>query len=384
MDKTKVAVMQCESYGIDVLTRKLNEGMELLGGWERFVRPGMKVLLKPNLIGPHPPESAAVTHCEFVRAVTRILKKRGCEVWIGESAGGAINGRVQTARSLKVSGIEKVAEEEGAAVKNFDREGVVEAAAWEGEPMYLAKPMFDADFIINMPKFKTHILAAFTGAVKNIFGCVPGQKKAEYHKAAQSPKALGEVLCSINKALDVGLNIMDGVHAMDGMGPTGGSVYNAGKILISVDALAMDSVAIEMIGQRIEDQHFYEASIRESIGKYRPGDIEVCGDFTAPPELKGFKVARVFLKRAGNNGIFGRAIDMMKTRPRIDIGKCKQCNVCVGSCPVGAIDRETKRIDYEKCIECMCCHELCVYRAVEMVKANPVMRFFSRFGNKDG
>ncbi|HHX94951.1 MAG TPA: 4Fe-4S binding protein [Clostridia bacterium] len=50
--------------------------------------------------------------------------------------------------------------------------------------------------------------------------------------------------------------------------------------------------------------------------------------------------------------------------------KCKNCNVCVESCPVEAINIDTKQIDYEKCIECMCCHELCMHQAVDLKKDN--------------
>jgi len=109
--------MQCGSYDIGEVTDKLNAGAELLGGWGRWFKPGMNVLLKVNLIGPMPPESAAVTHPEFVRAITRIIKSLGCNVWIGDSAGGAIGGKSQTGRSFKVSGLENIANEEGAEIK---------------------------------------------------------------------------------------------------------------------------------------------------------------------------------------------------------------------------------------------------------------------------
>jgi len=173
---SKVVISDCNEYNLELLTRKLNAGIALLGGWEKYVSPGMKVLLKVNLIGPKAPETAAITHPEFVRALVRILKGLGCAVWIGDSSGGAIAGIAPTARSLKVSGLEQVAREEGAEIKNFDREGVVEVTPESGlgGKMYIAKPLFDADFVINLPKFKTHSAGIYTGAVKNLFGCIPG------------------------------------------------------------------------------------------------------------------------------------------------------------------------------------------------------------------
>ncbi len=383
MSKSKVAVMQCGSYDPEEVTRKINEGGELLGGWGRWLKPGMNVLLKVNLIGPVPPESAAVTHPEFVRAVTRIVKSFGCNVWIGDSAGGAIGGRSQTGRSLKVSGLEDVAREEGAEIKNFDKEGVVEKAGPGGEKMYLAKPLFEADAIINLPKLKTHMSATYTGAVKNLFGCVPGQKKAEYHKNFPTPKAFGAVICGINKAVNVSLNIMDGIIAMDKQGPVTGHVYEAGKILISEDSLALDAVAADMAGACIKNIPFYSSAIEQRIGEWDLGRIEVCGDFGAPPKLAGFKIPRSLITGRGGGPAMKFIVDLMKTRPEMDLGMCKGCNVCVDSCPVKAIDRETKRIDYSKCIECMCCHEMCVHKAVKLVNSNRLMKLFSRLKKED-
>lgn len=383
MAESKVAVMQCGSYDVDEVTRKINEGTELLGGWGRWLKPGMNVLLKVNLIGPMPPESAAVTHREFVRAVTRIVKEHGCNVWIGDSAGGAIGGRSQTGKSFKISGLEDVANEEGAVIKNFDKEGAVEKAGLNGESIYLARPLFEADFIINLPKLKTHMSATYTGAVKNLFGCVPGQKKAEYHKNAPGPKPFGAVICGINKAVNVGLNIMDGILAMDRQGPVTGHAYKADKILISEDSLALDAVAADMIGMRIENIPFYSSAIEQRIGEWDLRNIEACGDFTAPPKLSGFKVPKSLVTGGGGGPAMRFIVDLLKTRPQMDLSVCKGCNVCVDSCPVQAIDRATKSIDYSKCIECMCCHELCVHKAVKLVHANRVMRLFSRLKKQE-
>lgn len=378
MIKTRVAVMQCDIYDVTRLMVKIDEGIALLGGFNHFIRPGMNVLLKVNLIGPMPPESAAVTHPAFVRAVIRLIKPLGCTVWVGDSSGGAIGGKAQTGRAFEVSGIAQAAEEEGAVVKNFDREGVVEVKAADGAVMYLARPAFEADFIINLPKLKTHMAALYTGAVKNLFGCVPGLAKAGYHKQAQSARAFGEVLCEINKHIRPGLHIMDGVVAMDGQGPTTGHPFAAGKILAGTDPLALDTVGVHMIGRDIRNLPAYAASLREGIGEADLSHIAVCGDFDAPPRLTGFKLPRVMGAERAPGGILGQMIDLMRTRPEVDPKVCRRCNACVESCPVNAIDKETKRIDYGACIGCMCCHEMCTYHAVKLVRANPVMRAFSR------
>ena len=379
---SKVIIQECASYDNSTIAEKLNSGLGLIGGWETFVKPGMKVLLKVNLIGPKSSETAAVTHCEFVRAITKILKKMNCIVWIGDSSGGAIAGIAPTAQSFEVSGLNKVAKEEGAEIKNFDREGVKECniTADYGDKLYLAKPVFDADLVINLPKFKTHTAGIYTGAFKNVFGFIPGLKKAEYHKLLPDPKNFGSMLADIHENSKIALHIMDGITAMQGEGPTAGDVYNGHKILISTDPLALDTVAARMIGLDIKDIPILNAARERNLGQWKLENIQICGDYNCPPELKGFKLPKRFnSKKKQNYGALIKVIDFLKTRPKIKLSLCKQCNMCVESCPVQAIDRETKGIDYSKCIECMCCHELCRYKAVELKKDNMVAGLMTKF-----
>lgn len=370
---TKVIIQECESYNTSTVIERLNSGMKHIGGWQAFVKPGMKILLKVNLIGPKSSETAAVTHCEFVRAITKILKDIGCIVWIGDSSGGAIAGIAPTAQSFEVSGLNKVALEEGAEIKNFDKEGVKECSITSdyGDKLYLAKPIFDADLVINLPKFKTHTAGIYTGAVKNVFGFIPGLKKAEYHKLLPDPKNFGTMLADIHENSKIALHIMDGITAMQGEGPTAGDIYNANKILISTDPLALDTVASKMIGLDIKDIPILNAARERTLGQWKLENIEICGDYSSPPELKNFKLPKRFnSKKKQNYGALIKVIDFLKTRPKIKLSLCKQCNMCVESCPVQAIDKKTKTIDYSKCIECMCCHELCRYKAVELKKDN--------------
>jgi uncharacterized protein (DUF362 family) len=379
----KVVLQDCSEYSIDLLTEKINTGVELLGGWDSFVSPGMKVLLKVNLIGPKAADTAAITDPTFVRALTRILKNLGCVVWIGDSSGGAIAGIAPTAQALSVSGLKKVADEEGAFIKNFDREGVIEVAIDDGheEKMYLAKPMFDADVVINLPKLKTHSAQIYTGAVKNLFGCIPGLKKADYHRMAPDPKDFGMIIADIHKAVKVDLHIMDGVSAMQGEGPTAGQVYHAGKILRGRDPLAVDTVAAAMLGMEVEDVPILMSAREKQLGCSDLNEIEIVGDYDAPPRLGGFKLPTKFRStKKRNQQVLVKLIDFLKTRPRINTKACKQCNMCVESCPVKAIERDTKIIDYNLCIECMCCHELCQFKAVELRKDNRLADVFMRIG----
>jgi uncharacterized protein (DUF362 family)/NAD-dependent dihydropyrimidine dehydrogenase PreA subunit len=382
---SKVVIQECKNYELAAVIDKINAGVEILGGWDKYVKPQDKVLLKVNLIGPKTSESAAVTHAEFVRALIRILKGRNCTVWIGDSSGGAIAGIAPTAQGFKVSGYERVAEEEGAEIKNFDREGVmpVQPESQCEETMHIAKPMFDADVVINLPKLKTHSAQIFSGAVKNLFGCIPGLKKAKYHKMAPVSSDFGQIICDIHKATKIKLHIMDGILAMQGEGPTAGSVYQADKILISEDPLALDAVAAKMIGMDVEDVPILETARKRNLGEGCLKAITLEGDYKQIPRLDRFKLPKRFRgAKKRNSKALLRVIEFFTTHPRINPDKCKKCNMCVESCPVQAIDKETKRIDYNACIECMCCHELCMFKAVELKNDNVVAGLISGFFRK--
>ncbi len=377
---TDVVCMDCASYETPALIEKLEAGMAFLGGWDSFAKPGMKVLLKVNLIGPKASQTAAVTHCEFVRAVVRILKGRGCEVWIGDSAGGAIAGIAPTERGFEVSGLARIAAEEGALLKNFEREGSVERRpADSGDRAYfLAKPLFDADLVINLPKLKTHSAATYTGAFKNLFGCVPGLKKAEYHRIAPNTHEFGRIIADINLCVRPGLHIMDGIVAMQGRGPTAGTPYPSGKILFSTDPLALDAVACAMLGVELAGLPIFDSARERDLGQWRLPAIHLVGDHATPPPLPGFEVPKAMKVGATGGRFFGVMINFMKRRPVVDLAACKDCGACVESCPVKAIDRPTKRIDYTACIECLCCHELCMHEAIAIKPTNRLMALLSR------
>lgn len=382
---SEVIIQECKDYSTENVIAKVNSGIEKLGGWDKFVKPGNTVLLKVNLIGPKSSDSAAVTHSEFVRALTRILKNIGCTVWIGDSSGGAIAGIAPTAQSFKVAGYDKVALEEGAIIKNFDREGVFEVQPKDNnkEKMYLAKPLFDADVVINLPKLKTHSAAIYTGSVKNVFGCIPGLRKAMYHKMAPEKEDFGEILADIHEGTKFNLHIMDGIISMQGEGPTAGTAYEANKILISSDPLALDAVAINMLGMTIDDISVLSAARKRSLGESNLDKIKIDGDYNYIPQLKDYKLPKNFKStKQKNSKAVIKVIDFFKTKPVINNNKCKKCNMCVESCPMEAIDKNTKKIDYNKCIECMCCHELCLHKAVELKNDNIVAGIIARFSVK--
>lgn len=366
-----VYVIDCKTYDLKAMKAAIQNTIDCLGGWEKYLTKNQKVLLKVNLIGPKKPERAATTNPEFIRAVGQLLKEYGAQVFIGDSSGGAIAGMAPTNKAFIVSGIQKIADEEGFVIMNFDEIGpkLIQKAGNETSELYLTKAFDQVDLVINLPKMKTHSMGIYTGAVKNLFGAIPGLRKAKYHRECPNPVDFGKVLADIHSAIDnMPLHIMDGIIAMHGEGPTAGKPYSAGKIIISEDPLALDRIAIEMMGIAPEKVSILRASIDRKIGVWDRTKINVIGDVKVLP---GYTLPKRYetIEKTDFSGVKG-VIDFLKTVPIVNQKKCIQCNSCVDACPVEAINRETKIIDYEKCIDCLCCHELCMSEAVELKSSN--------------
>lgn len=373
-----VAIKKCPVYEVDRIQEALEAAIVLCGGWSKYVHAGEKVLLKGNLIGPRRPAEAATTHPEVLRALIRSLKAQGCEVSLGDSAGGAIAGLAPTARALEVSGWAKVCAEEGATLVNFDREGTVPVASRTGrlvKEFHIARPVCDADVVINVPKLKVHSNGGYTGAVKNTFGCIPGLRKAEYHRLAPALAEFAELIADIHLACRVRLSVLDAIEGMEGAGPTNGTPKHVGLLLASADSLALDTVAATMIGLDPGKLDMLQAAARLGIGQGNLGEISVQGDFPAPPRVEFALPPSVVKGRrsATPRWLLPMLVGFFKTRPEIDPRRCKKCGVCRESCPVKAID-QALQIDRAACIECLCCQELCPQGAVSLRRVNPIAR----------
>jgi uncharacterized protein (DUF362 family) len=204
-----------------------------------------------------------------------------------------------------------------------------------------------------------------------------------YHKMAPEKEDFGDILADIHEGAKFNLHIMDGIISMQGEGPTAGTVYNANKILISTDPLALDTVAINMLGMSVDDIPVLSAAKKRKLGKYNLAEIELDGDYNVIPFLKDYKLPKNYnsTKQKNSKSVI-KVIDFFKTKPVINKKKCKECNMCVESCPIKAIDKDTKKIDYNSCIECMCCHELCLHKAVELKKDNIIADIIARISVK--
>lgn len=354
-----VSVVACETYALEQVRRSIAAVLAPLGGIERFVRPGMRVLLKPNLLAAADLERAVTTHPTVVRAVTELVQQAGGVVLIGDSPAGPVE---QSPRVWHRSGIADVAADTGATLVPFD--GVV----WKrlnGRDYLLARPVFDVDLVINLPKLKTHTLVLYTGAVKNLFGTVPGTRKRELHLHSPGVQEFSQVLVDILELVRPALTLMDGILGQEGNGPgVGGTPRRYGCLVASTDPVAVDVVLSRAMGYRPgEVLHLALAGAR-GLGCSDLEAITVEGDKSA------LRFGRIALPKArwyfNAPSWTGRlAGGMVRMRPRLDEALCVSCGRCAEACPAGAITLD-KRPDFDlsRCIRCFCCAEICPQGAI--------------------
>lgn len=348
----------CRDYDAIELQNRLQELISTLGG-ERLIRPGDRVLLKPNLIAPRSPATAVCTHPAVIRALAVIVRDCGGRPCIGDSPGYAALGRC-----LAESGMQKVVDELEIEVVSF--KATLEVDRPENRILkrfQLAGPVMDFDRIINVPKLKTHGMMGLTLAVKNLFGCISGYDKARWHlRAGHNRQLFAQILLDIYQTVKPDLHVLDGIVGMQGEGPTHGQPVSLGILGVSTDGIGLDYAAARLV-------HYPDPTpvSREAIneGLLDPGKLKVTGDGVIE-DIPTIKPAR-----GSDDAAFPlhRLIRrLLVKKPVISSSRCHRCLVCVKQCPARAmkfVDRSV-RIDYKACIRCYCCHELCPYGAVQV------------------
>lgn len=385
MPMSKVSITRAHSYDPIEVRGSIEEGIRLLGGIEQYIKPGQKVLLKVNVLAATSPDQNVTTHPEVIGQMIDILKEHGCEVWVGDSSGGNNQTGNPTGRALKVTGIAEVVENRGAKLLNFDSTGFeIKKGGKVFKELYIAKPIFEADVVISMAKFKTHGLTLLTGGVKNMFGVVPGRAKANYHKEAQTIEKFCTGLLELYKEVKPHITVVDGIEGMEGNGPSAGTTKKAGVIVISPDAISADRVLGEILPCKFEDVLTTYYGHKMGLGQGDINKIEVLGEQISDLNITPFKLPNTKLVSSLPGFLTSWAVNMMKVVPEIE-PECVGCSFCINSCPVDAMalsENNKAIIDYSKCISCYCCHELCPKKTIELRHANRMGKVVAKLMNK--
>lgn len=328
---------------------------------------GLKVLVKPNIMTSAPGDSGVVTHPEVVRATVRAALARGASVRVGDNPGGIDRNSHWTARK---AGIVDAAE--GCFV-NLSQEVVeVPIDSKYTDKIVISKAILEADYVINLPVFKTHTLTTITCAIKNCYGYVAGSGKAQLHLKAAGRRRFPEMMVDVYAKRVPDLHILDALTVMEGNGPHHGHVRPLGKLLASTDGVALDATAARMIGVEPADLYFLVVAQERGLGTFDAGQIEVVGNFEAIPDFK--LPTTFFTVPAEERAAVVETIGSI--RPVCFIEKCTRCRRCEINCPPKAITMTPyPTIDNEKCISCYCCVELCPEGAMEVPEGVPQSLF---------
>jgi len=358
-----VVIGGCSAYREPDVTDALEAVLEPLGGMAAVVRPGERILLKPNLLAGRPPDRAVTTHPLFVAAVARLVRKAGATPVVGDSPGleSTVGAAHRCGLTNELAGLDvelvtfdgpskRLAHPSGRVYRHFD----------------VAEAVLTVDGVLNLPKLKTHGQMALTLGVKNTLGCVVGMAKAQWHLQAGTPEGFARMLLDLNEAVAPRLTILDGVVAMQGNGPFNGTPVHLGLLAASTSSPALDAVVAAATGYSTEQvPTLLEAGldVRSLTVERRPA---------APTSLPSLVPAAIrvdigWVPFAPVRNWVRRACTVF---PRFDDELCVGCNKCADICPAKALTppvpgpTKVPTLDLHGCIRCFCCQEICPAGAV--------------------
>ncbi len=327
-----IVIIKKAAYNYDILRPRVFEIMDALGGEQ--IKKNSHVVIKPNLLAPAPPDKAIVTHPLVIKAAVEYVLKKGAKPQISDSSAMGSFQKV-----LSESGIRDALKGLDVEYKEFKTSLKIDV----GEPfgkIEIAEDALKADFLINLPKFKTHMQMLLTLGVKNLFGCIVGIRKPEWHfRTGVDREMFAKLLVNIYKAVNPAMTIIDGILAMEGQGPgRRGTPKHLGILMGSKDGIALDIAACKMLG--IQPDKLLTNKLAKDMG-FTDEAIEIEGDFQ---EIKHFKMPDITPLVFGPQKLHRLMRKHLVQRPVCDDSICRLCGECWQYCPAKAINRGKKKL----------------------------------------
>jgi uncharacterized protein (DUF362 family)/Pyruvate/2-oxoacid:ferredoxin oxidoreductase delta subunit len=369
----KVAIYKCGDYEynrvLDTVAKVLDDIPSI-----KLLRPGW-VLVKINLLKLNKPEDGVTTHPFVVEGVVRYLQGLGHHVLIGDSPGGPFNPVILKA-IYDASGIASVAARTGCEL-NF-RTDSIDVKPQNSKLVHslkLVKAFTEVDYVISCAKLKTHTMMTYTGAVKNLFGMIPGVTKADYHLKLNDIAHFADMLLDVCDYVRPDFSIIDGIHAMEGDGPSSGDIRELGLLLAGESPYELDHSAAKIAGL----SNVPTIIQAEARGLFDQKDIEYTNitpeELTVIPFRLPGSTHVNFVKGRIPKYVENFLLDSIRPYPMVKKDFCVGCGICARNCPPKVISMVDHKpvIDTEHCIRCFCCHELCPEKAIG-IKRHPLHR----------
>jgi uncharacterized protein (DUF362 family) len=288
MRKSVVSIVK----GTDAETM-VEQAIAHLGGVKSLIEPGSTVVVKPNAGHEGAPESSVNTSPEVVAAVVRAVKRAdpGKIILAEASAIGC-----DTMKCLEVSGIRKAAEDAGVdEIRDIksDEDLVqkkIENPTSSIKQVALPRFLLEADHLVNVPIFKSHVSMVFTCALKNLKGVVQDKHHYVMHctNLASAMMDLGDLVRPV-------LTVVDMIRPMEGFGPHSGTPVEFGCVVAGQDMVAIDGTACRMVGLPIDRVDYFDAAREKGLGNFDEEAIEIRGNSVEEvrrelymPYLEGF------------------------------------------------------------------------------------------------
>jgi uncharacterized protein (DUF362 family) len=284
--QSRVAILEADEYS-SKLDDLIFQGLQLF----RLNLTGKSVLLKPNFVEDLP--GPVNTNPALVGAAARSFLRFGAaRVVVGEGPGN----QRDTERILQASGLAAQLRDAGVQFVDLNRDELHRVklkASYSGlEELWLPRTVLAADFIVSMPKVKTHHWAGVTLSLKNMFGIVPGMKYG-WPKNLLHWHGIHECILDLCATVPPHFVIADGIVAMEGNGPLQGTPRQLNNIVVADDPVAADATCARLMGfDPNQVRHIAEAAI--FLGNMQPKNISLlAGDIDAPRQpfdvLPGFR-----------------------------------------------------------------------------------------------
>ena len=251
------------------------EALSLLGGVSSLIKPGAVVVIKPNAGHPFPPETSVNTSPAIVTAVIKELRKaQPKQIILAEAAAVGCD----TLECLEVSGIGKAAEEAGIdRIIDIKREKdlikiPIRDARSDLTSVLLPRFLLEADHIVNLPIFKSHVSMVFSCALKNLKGVVQDKAHRQMHQTN-----LADAMMDLLSVVRADLTIADLIRPAEGFGPHNTIPVDFGCVVAGKDRVAVDATACRMVGLDIKNAPYFKSARQRGIGNFDEESIEIRG-----------------------------------------------------------------------------------------------------------